>query len=66
MRVAEIESSGHVVLGCESCGERLVLLGLEGDWRSEGSTVFRCGGCGEKLTLADRLGEEEGTTNEEP
>ncbi len=66
MRITEIESSGHVVLGCHRCGERLVLLGPEEDWRSEESAVFRCGGCGEKLTLTDRLGENEGTTNEEP
>jgi len=66
MRIAEIESSGHVVLGCQRCGERLVLLGLEKDWRSEESAIFRCGGCGEKLTFTDRLGEDEGTINEEP
>ncbi len=64
MRVAEIESSGHVVLRCERCGERLVLLGLERDWDSDGRTAFVCGGCGEELTLEDRLGEGEGTVRE--
>ncbi len=63
MRVAEIEASGHVVLRCERCGERLVLLGLERDWGSDGRTAFGCGGCGEKLSLANRLGEDEGQTS---
>ncbi len=66
MRVAEIESSGVVVLGCVRCGERLVLLGLEQDWRSDGRTAFVCGGCGEELTIADRLGEAEETTHKGP
>jgi hypothetical protein len=61
VRVTEIESSGHVVLGCERCGERLVLIGLERDWTSDGRTAFACGGCGGELTFADRLGEDEGT-----
>lgn len=47
--------SGRTVLGC-SCGERLVLLGLEEDWRSE-RDEFVCE-CGERLTLADRVDEE--------
>ncbi len=60
MRVAEIDPSGHVVLGCGRCGEVLVLLGLQEDWTTDGRGVFACGGCGEELTLADRLGEDEG------
>ena len=63
MRVAEIKCSGAVVLRCERCGERLVLLGLERDWSSEGWTAFGCSGCGEKFTLADRLGVDEGQTS---
>lgn len=47
--------SGRTILGC-SCGERLVLLGLEDDWRSE-REEFVCE-CGERLTLADRVDEE--------
>ncbi len=66
MRVAEIESSGHVVLGCKSCGEILVLLGLEGDWPSDGRTAFACGGCGEELTLTYSLVEDAGTPHEGP
>ena len=45
-----------VVLVCEECGERLVLVGPLSAWRSE-EAVFECG-CGEGLTLADRLEEE--------
>lgn len=47
--------SERIVLECR-CGERLILLGLEDDWRSE-RTVFNCD-CGERITLADRLDEE--------
>ncbi len=35
------------------CGEKLILLGREADWRKEGHTVFTCSGCGKKLSLAD-------------
>ncbi len=48
--------SERIILGCK-CGERLVLLGFEDDWRSEGRTTFECE-CGEELTLADRLDEK--------
>ena len=47
--------SERIVLGC-GCGERLILLGLEEDWRSE-KTVFECE-CGARLTLGDRIDEE--------
>ncbi len=50
--------SRGVVLVCEECGERVVLLGSLSTWRSE-RAVFECG-CGEDLTLANRL--EEDTT----
>lgn len=55
-RCSELEVSGRIVLGCGSCGERVVLLGREDDWHSEGRTVFACE-CGARLTLADRVGE---------
>jgi hypothetical protein len=55
-RCSELEVSGRIVLGCGSCGERVVLLGREDDWHSEGRTVFACE-CGAKLALADRVGE---------
>ena len=44
-----VTSSGRIILEC-NCGERLILLGHEDDWRSE-PTVFRCE-CGQSLTLA--------------
>ncbi len=47
--------SERIVLECR-CGERLLLLGLEGDWYLEGHITFECE-CGERLTLADRLDE---------
>jgi hypothetical protein len=40
----------HSTLECK-CGERIVVFGLEEDWRSR-RAVFQCG-CGEKLTLED-------------
>ncbi len=59
VKSTEIEPSGGLVLECERCKERLVLLGPEEDWRSEGRTSFGCGGCGEELALADRPLEHE-------
>jgi hypothetical protein len=55
-RCSELEVSGRIVLGCGSCGERVVLLGREEDWHSEGRTVFACE-CGARVSLADRVGE---------
>ena len=55
-RCSELEVSGHIVLGCGSCGERVVLLGREDDWYAEGRTVFTCE-CGARLALADHVGE---------
>ena len=51
-----VECSARIVLEC-GCGERLILLGLEEDWRSEQRTDFGCS-CGENLTLSNRLNEE--------
>ena len=49
--------SARVVLECV-CGERLILLGLEEDWRSEQRTEFECS-CGKVLTLSiNRLNED--------
>ena len=48
--------SRGVVLVCEECGERVVLLGSLSAWRSEGA-VFECE-CGKGFTLADRLDEK--------
>lgn len=43
-----------VVLLCEECGERTVLLGGPLSVWSCGSTSFDCG-CGTQLTLSDQL-----------
>ncbi len=55
-RISELELSDRIVLGCEACGERVVLLGREDDWHSEGRSSFACE-CGAQLTLADRVRE---------
>ncbi len=51
-----VDFSDRIILGCEECGERMVLLGREEDWLSE-RTKFECE-CGEELTLANRAEEE--------
>jgi hypothetical protein len=51
-----LEYSGRIVLEC-GCGERLILLGLEVDWRSEQRMEFECS-CGNGLTFSDRLNED--------
>ncbi len=50
-----VPCSARIVLDC-GCGERLLLLGLEEDWRSEQRTQFECS-CGKGLTFSDRLNE---------
>ena len=49
-------SSEQIVLTCEECQEKLVLLGPEEDWRSR-RAIFMCE-CGHKLTLDGRTDEE--------
>jgi DNA-directed RNA polymerase subunit RPC12/RpoP len=49
-------SSEQIVLRCERCGEKTVLLGPEEDWRSR-RPIFRCE-CGQKLTFDGRADEE--------
>jgi hypothetical protein len=50
-----IDCSETIVLDCR-CGDQLILLGEEDDWRSR-NAIFQCH-CGEKLTLDDRISEE--------
>ena len=45
-----IECLGRIILWCGECGEALVLLGCEEDWRAQ-RTFFECH-CGQKPTLA--------------
>ena len=49
-------SSGQIILTCEECQEKLVLLGSEEDWRSR-HAIFQCE-CGQKLTLDGHTDEE--------
>ncbi len=49
-------SSEQIVLTCEECQEKLVLLGPEEDWRYR-RAVFQCE-CGQKLTLDGRADKE--------
>ena len=46
----------QIVLTCEDCGDKLVLLGSEEEWRSR-HAVFTCG-FGHKLTIDGRTDEE--------
>lgn len=50
-----VPCSARIILDC-GCGEQLILLGLEEDWRSEQRMDFECS-CGKGLTLSDRLNE---------
>ena len=47
-----VACSKAIVLECR-CGEKLILLGPEEDWRKEEHTVFTCSGCGGTLFLED-------------
>jgi DNA-directed RNA polymerase subunit RPC12/RpoP len=49
-------SAEQIVIVCEECGEKLVLLGSREDWRSR-HAVF-VGECGHKITLESRADEE--------
>lgn len=49
-------SSERIILICEECGEKIVLIGPEEVWRSE-RTIFECE-CGEQSTLASNVNEE--------
>ena len=52
-----VSCSSRIILEC-GCGERLILLGLEEDWRSEQRTEFECS-CGKGLNLSlNRLNED--------
>ena len=54
VRIAEVEPSGLIVLGCGGCGAKIVLFGREEDWRGEGRVTFGCAGCGGEVGLAER------------
>jgi hypothetical protein len=48
-----VACSKSIILECDGCAEKLILLGRESDWRSEGRMSFECDGCGTKLWLED-------------
>lgn len=50
-----IDGLERIILDCW-CGEKLILLGEEHDWRSR-NAIFRCY-CGQNLTLDNRIDEE--------
>ncbi len=47
----------RTILAC-NCGELLIVLGGEDEWRSEGPAVFECGACAAKITLPEDEGRE--------
>ena len=49
----------RTILAC-NCGELLVVLGGEDEWRSEGPAVFECGACDSLITLPERKGRRRG------
>lgn len=49
------QCSEEMVLEC-SCGEQIILLGTEDDWRSR-RAIFKCT-CGQRITLDDHVDEE--------
>jgi hypothetical protein len=51
-RNGHCESGKAIVLKCR-CGQKLLLLGREADWRKEGRIVFECSGCGKRLSLTE-------------
>jgi hypothetical protein len=52
--------SERIVIEC-GCGEKMVIVGREDDWRSR-NPVFRCE-CGEKFTLAGDTSVENSSTS---
>ena len=46
----------QIVLTCEGCGEKLIIIGYEEDWRSR-HAVFLCGH-GHRITLDGRADDE--------
>ena len=53
--LAQIVPTERTILAC-GCGELLVVLGGEDEWRSEGPASFECGACDSRITLPEREG----------
>ena len=56
--VTEIDPTERTILAC-GCGELLILLGSQDDWRSEGQASFECGACDSRITLPENDGRQE-------
>ncbi len=50
--VTDIEPTERTILAC-GCGELLIVLGGEDEWRSEGQASFECGACDSRITLPE-------------
>ena len=53
--LTQTEPTPRTILACD-CGELLVVLGGEDEWRSEGRASFECGACDSRITLPEREG----------
>jgi hypothetical protein len=53
------QATQRTVLACK-CGELLIVLGGEDEWRSGETAVFECGACAAKITLPEDEGREPG------
>jgi hypothetical protein len=53
----EPATTRRMILAC-NCGELLIVLGGEDEWRSEGPAVFECGACAAKIALPEDEGRE--------
>jgi hypothetical protein len=52
------EPTAGTILACK-CGELVIVLGGEDEWRSEGpAAVFECGVCDAKITLPEDEGRD--------
>ena len=56
-RVTGMEPTQPTILAC-NCGELVIVLGGEDEWRSEGPAVFECSACAAKITLPEDEGRE--------
>jgi hypothetical protein len=54
-------SSGRIILICEECGDKMVLIGPEEAWHSR-RTLFQCE-CGEGSTLATGVAKADPTSS---
>ncbi len=51
------EPTAGTILACR-CGQLVIVLGGEDEWRSEGQASFECGACNAKITLPEDEGRD--------